>query len=282
MLRNVNWIVGFLGLGVMATALGCSSATEEAPADSTWAALMNDGDTTAIAPAAGAATATPPPRYCSDCTQVPLAYWKFDDCNTQSTELADTAYTSSISHPAFRAVSVACVTGQDGLAVQLSGGDDIVYSPDQADYSFNQGLTVAAWINPIAVKSTQSVVRKRLDGTSSFTLAIDDKQLHFVVRLTNGRLVGVSTPIQAGHFSHAAGTYDGQQVLLYVNGVVAAKAKAVGTIAPGVGPIFVGNDANGRQFKGIVDEVWLNTFAASSDTIKALTCVRKPPLVTLS
>ena len=31
----------------------------------------------------------PPPRFCGDCAREPLAYWTFDDCNTQSAELAD-------------------------------------------------------------------------------------------------------------------------------------------------------------------------------------------------
>lgn len=269
-------------LGLLGLLVSCSQAADdEAPTASTWAALMQDGDTSSIVQGA-AGTATPAPRNCSDCTAVPLAYWRFDDCNTQSTELADTAYTSAITHPAYRAVSAACVAGHQGQAVQISGSDDIVYSPDQPDYDFSQGLTIAAWINPTAVNRTQSIVRKRLDGTSSFTLAIEAKRVEFVLRLKNGKLVGVTAPIQAGQFSHVAGTYDGKQLLLYVNGAVAAQAKAVGTIAPGVGPIFVGNDADGRQFKGVVDEVWLNTFAAPAATIRGLNCVHKPPVLTLT
>jgi hypothetical protein len=208
--------------------------------------------------------------------------WSFDDCNAASALLADTAFSAPISHPAFRAVSVACVAGEDGEAVKLAGDGDIVYAPDQPDFRFEQGLTIAAWINPVRVTGTQSIVRKRLDGSSSFVLAISGGRLQAVVRLTSGQLAGASAPIRAGRFTHVAATYDGQQVLLYVDGAVAARARAGGTIAAGAGPIFIGNDINGRRFEGIVDSVWLNTLAAPPDVISGLTCVRKPPVVALS
>ncbi len=67
--------------------------------------------------------------------------------------------------------------------------DDVVYAPDQPDFLFNQGLAVAAWINPDRLGGTQTLVRKRLDGTSSFLLALEGKQLLFILKLTSGRVV---------------------------------------------------------------------------------------------
>ena len=249
-------------------------------------ALLSDGDPGTIAPPR---MMPPPPlplptRYCpsGDCAREPLALWTFDDCNTVSTQLADTAFTYPISHPAFRAVSVACTDGMDNQGVKLSGGDDIVYAPDQVDFAFDKGLTVAAWIKPDSIGGTQSLVRKRLDGSSSFLLALDGKKLVFALRLTNGRTVNVSASIMEKRFTHVAATYDGEDAILYLDGAVAAQTHVTGTIAPGAGPIFVGNDANGRQFKGIVDTVWLNTLAAPADVVRGFLCVRKPPIVSLT
>jgi hypothetical protein len=249
-------------------------------------ALMNDGDASAMAPPR---MMPPPPaplpnRYCpsGDCARDPLAHWRFDDCNTLSTELADTAFTSSISHPAFRAVSVACTEGMDNQAVKLAGADDVVYAPDQVDFAFGQGLTVAAWIKPDGITGTQSIVRKRLDGSSSFLLAIDGKKLIFALRLTNGQAVSVSASVTAKRFTHVAATYDGEDAILYLDGAVAAQTHVTGMIAPGAGPILFGNDANGRQFKGTMDGVWLNTVAAPADVVRGLLCVRKPPVVSLT
>jgi hypothetical protein len=285
MLRHFSVL---FGLGMIGLPLGCGAgggSQDDGNTESSWEALLDDGDASSIAPAAAlaAAAVTPPPRYCpGDCARTPLAYWKLDDCNTQSTELMDSAYGSSTSHPAFRAVSAACVVGAEGQGVGLAGREDILYAPDQPDFIFDSGLTIAAWIKPDRLGRTQTIARKRFDGTSSFVLALQGKRLSFALRLSSGRVVGVSAPIQAGRFTHVAATYDGQQAILYLDGVAAAQTKASGKLAAGPGPIFIGNDADRRLFAGTVDNIWLNTLATPADQVMALTCIRQPPLLSLS
>jgi endoglucanase len=279
-LRRFAVLLGLPLIGAGAL-LGCQGAP--ADPDSDLSALLDDGDASTMAPLAAAPpAAAAPPRTCpgGDCTRLPLAYWKFDDCNTRSTELADSAASAGIAHRAFRAVSVACVAGKEGQAVRLAGSDDVVYAPDQPDFVFDRGLTVAAWIKPDRLVGTQNIVRKRQDQSSSFVLALDGKRLVLALRLTNGRVLGASAPIQAGRFSHVAATYDGRQVVLFINGAAVATARGTGTIAPGVGPIFAGNDANGRRFQGIVDSVWLNTLGAPAAAVAGLLCVA--PVASLS
>jgi hypothetical protein len=248
--------------------------------------LMEDGDVAAVAPGAMAApvATTAPPRFCpnGDCSSSPLAFWMLDDCNASSTQLLDSANTSPITHPAFRAVNAACIASIDNEGVRLAGPDDIIYAPDQPDFLFTQGLTVAAWINPDSLNGTQSIFRKRLDASSSFVLAIDGNKLTFALRLTSGRALSISAAIKARRFTHVAATYDGQQALLYVNGAVAASAKVAGTIAPGAGPVFVGNDANGRELVGTVDDIWLDTLAAPASAIQTLTCIHGAPVAALT
>jgi endoglucanase len=281
----VRWSLVGSGLVLVCATLSCGDRALP-DIESSWAALMDDGDVSAIAPAAAARPTpmTPPARFCpsGDCARDALALWTLDDCNEQSTALSDTAFTSPVQHPAFRSVSATCVAGRDNQGVHLAGGEDIVFAPDQPDFVFDGGLTIAAWINPDRVTGTQSIVRKRLDASSSIVLAIEGRRLNFVLRLTNGRLVGVSAPIQARRFTHVAATYDGHQAILYLDGTVAARTRASGAIAPGAGPIFFGNDANGRAFRGTLDTIWLNTLAAPADAVLGLTCVRKAPVVSLS
>jgi hypothetical protein len=266
--------------------LGCGDNGGGVSADA-LSRLMDDGDVAAVAPTAAAgapAGMTAPPRFCStgDCSGLPLAFWTLDDCNSLSTQLADFANTSEITHPAFRAVSAACVSSVDNQGIRLSGPDDVIYAPDQPDFLFNQGLTVAAWINPDNLNGTQSIFRKRLDGSSSFLLAIDGGKLTFALKLTNGKNVGITAAIKAKRFTHLAATYDGKQASLYVNGALAASTKVAGTIAPGAGPILVGNDANGREMVGTVDDIWLNTLAAPGSVVQGLSCIHSAPVVALT
>ena len=283
--RKRNWVAALAIAGASMGAQACGDNQAGTDEGGALNALMSDGDPTRIAPGGMMPPGGPPPgRFCpsGDCARDPLAFWRFEDCGGPSTELADTAFTSPISHPAFRAVSVGCAPGVDGQGLRLAASDDVAYAPDQPDFVFDGGLTVAAWINPDGVTGTQSLVRKRLEGTSSFLLAIDGRKLHFVVRLTNGRFVDVTGAIAPGRL-HARRRdlrrQPGDPLHRRRRGGDGGRAR---DDRPGRGPILIGNDANGRQFKGVVDSVWLNTLAAPADTIKSLMCVHRPPLVSLT
>ena len=290
-------VVAVAGALVMGACERAPLLTEDDAVARSWSALMEDGDADMLAPGSGRPMPPvinpQPTRFCpgatpagdasgniGDCARAPLAFWRLDDCNAQSTQLADTAFTSPTMHPAFRAVSAACTAGFSNQGVRLAGADDVVYAPDQPDFDFSRGVTVAGWINPDRTDGVQNIIRKRLDGSSSFALALDGRALVFVVRLTDGRLAGVAAPgaVRAGRFTHVAATYDGTTAIVYVNGVEAARARGRGRIAAGAGPIFIGNDASGRRLRGVVDELWLNTLAAPADTVADLTCVHQAPV----
>ena len=145
-----------------------------------------------------------------------------------STSVSLTTKNTCSGLPARRAVNVACVAGVDGAAVKLAADEDIVYSPDQPDYVFDQGLTVAAWINPDRITGTQSIIRKRFDNSSSFVLGIDGKRLVFALKLANGKTVGISAGgLAAGTFTHVAATYDGSDAILYIGGAVDKRPKSM-------------------------------------------------------
>lgn len=220
-----------------------------------------------------------------DCSRVPLALWSLDDCTTFGTQLFDQGPRSSgIDHPAFRSVAASCVPGVDGRqGIHFGVDDDIVYSPDQPDFVFDDGLTVAAWINPEKLNGVQTIARKRLNGSSSFVLALDGNKLTLALQLKGGKSVGVTAPFKnKGVWTHVAATYDGKDALLYVNGSMVARTRAIGQIAAGVGPILFGNDASNRRLGGTIDNLWLNTVAAPADLILSLTCIPRPATVVLT
>ena len=240
------------------TGLLISGCGDNVPASgdgqSDLSALLSDGDPSTIAPPR---MMPPPPvplptRYCpsGDCAREPLALWTFDDCNTVSTQLADTAFTYPISHPAFRAVSVACIAGMDNQGVKLSGGDDIVYAPDQVDFVFDKGLTVAAWIKPDSIGGTQSLVRqaaRRLELVPAGHRRQEARVRASPHERPDGQRVGVHHG-EALHARRRDVRRQGRDPLL--DGAVAAQTHVTGTIAPGAGPIFVGNDAERTPVQG--------------------------------
>ena len=115
----------------------------------------------------------------------PLGQWSFDDCNPQRTNLFDSGPNQNT---AFRSVSVKCADGVGQQGVSLADrANDIVYVPDQPNFTFDGGVTVAGWFNATSTKETRTLFRKRDDGSSSaFALVLNGGRFQFVVNLGDG------------------------------------------------------------------------------------------------
>jgi hypothetical protein len=200
-------------------------------------------------------------------------FWPFDDCNTFRTDLFD----SSINfHPAFRSVTTACTPGIQEQGIAIDQADDLVYVPDQPSFTFENGVTVAAWVKPARLGGVRTIFRKRENGTSTFVLLENGKDYQFVIRLANGRAAEVRAKATLDTFTHVAATYDGHDLSLYLDGTLAAHTRVNGSLSNGVGPLLMGNDALGRRMDGVLDNVFFDTFPATPEQIVRLNCLPRP------
>ncbi len=199
--------------------------------------------------------------------------WKFDDCTMFRTDLQDS---TGFGHTAFRSVSTACVPGEINQGVGIDQDDDLVYVPDQPDFTFENGVTVAAWVNPTKLNGIRTIFRKRESGSSTFVLLTNGKTYQFVVKLASGRAAAVSAPAPQGKFTHVAATYDGSDLRLYFNGVQVTHARVSGVLSNGAGPLLMGNDALDRRMDGTLDSVFFATRASTADEIAHLACIPHP------
>lgn len=93
-----------------------------------------------------------------------------------------------------------------------------------------------------------------------------------------GSYRNTSVEVQSGRWYHAVGTYDGQSVKLYVNGVLAAERAATGTVSsPSAGArnLVVGGDASGRDRPAMfspstISRVRVYSRAVDADEVLAL------------
>jgi len=203
----------------------------------------------------------------------PSGLWKFDDCSSFRTDLGDS---SGFGHTSFRSVSTACVTGMINQGVGINQDDDLVYVPDQPDFTFENGVTVAAWVKPTKLGGIRTIFRKRESGTSTFVLLSNGRNYQFVILLSNGRAASVSGPATAGVFTHVAATYDGTDLRLYLNGTLATHARVRGVLSNGAGPLLMGNDALERRIDGTLDSVFFSTAPSSDADIAHLACIARP------
>jgi hypothetical protein len=206
-------------------------------------------------------------------------FWRFDDCNMGRTELLDSSFTS---HTAYRSVTAFCRPGVLNSGIGFDEDDDMVLVPDQPNFVFSEGFTVAAWVKPTDLGGVRTIFRKRMDGTSSFVLVENGKNFQVVINLSNGKAADVQAPATLDKFTHVAATYDGIYLKLYLDGAEAASKRVVGRLSDGVGPLLMGNDANKRRIDGIIDSVLFDTVPASPAEIVKLTCLPHPSVMNVT
>jgi hypothetical protein len=206
-------------------------------------------------------------------------FWTFDDCNMDRTELADSSFGN---HTAFRSVTAFCRPGVSNTGIGFDEDDDLVIVPDQPNFVFSEGFTVAAWVKPLAFGGVRTIFRKRQEGTSTFVLAENGSNFQVVISLANGKAADVQAPATLDKFTHVAATYDGVFLKLYLDGLEAASRRVVGRLSDGVGPLLMGNDAKKRRIDGIIDNVVFDTVPATPAEIGKLTCLPQPSLMSVT
>ena len=168
----------------------------------------------------------------------------------------------------------AFVAGPVGLAIDLSGDDQVDCNNPDGAFDIEGQLTVAAWINirslpqawaPAVVKGEDAWRISTNSSSTSFHFGINHWQ-------TANYGVNGSTQVGMDEWHHVCGTYDGVDINIYLDGVVD------GTIANDVGigvstdPLRIGANITyeDRFWDGLIDEVMVFDRALSADEVVAL------------
>ena len=157
-----------------------------------------------------------------------------------------------------------------GMAIQLDGVDDYVDCGNSSSFDITEEITLSAWVNtgdagngehnPFVGKGDQSYAIKHDDGNSmEFFIYDDDWQ-------TLDSSVDDSFN---GEWHHVAGTYDGTQLRLYVDGGLADSADYIGSIATTTYSVNIGRNSQNtdRLYEGAIDDVRIYNRALSAGEI---------------
>jgi len=166
------------------------------------------------------------------------------------------------------------VEGHVGLAIDLSGDDQVDCNNPDGKFDITGGLTVATWVNirslpqawaPAVVKGEDAY---RISSNSSST------SFHFGINHYTTANYGVNGSTQVGmnEWHHVCGTFDGTTITLYLDGVVD------GTLANDVGigvstdPFRIGANITyeDRFWDGLIDEVMIFDRALTANGVAFL------------
>ncbi len=237
----------------------------------------------------------PPPQGCETATDA-VAYWCFDDQANPAMDGAD-GHDATLVGLGFDTVDIPPVPG-NVAAITLDGDDDYAWTadPDGTDNLDGfAGLTLAAWVKPDVLSSPwdnwRMIVSKYdtqdADSISYWLLLRGDELELFVSRqrvVNEDRLTSSGVDLVAGEWVHVAGTWDGAELKLYVNGsLVASKATSVTVMDDSTVQVDIGAAEKVASFgsrvgffDGALDEVYIFDRALSSTGVNALARGRAP------
>ena len=162
--------------------------------------------------------------------------------------------------------------GQNGDALQFDGSLDYISVPNHATLQPTGALTITAWIKGDswgAGSNVNIILRKGEANPNNYQLSITDGRV--ALNLDNGDGSGFSgdTVLATGQWYHVAATWDGSEVLIYVNGVLnnAPSDPRSGSIGTDERAVYVGGRAGTDLFDGTLDDVRLYNRALSAEEI---------------
>ncbi len=179
------------------------------------------------------------------------------------------------------------VNGRFGKALEFDGQGDHIIIKDSDSLDLNE-MTVAAWLNLSAYTDDQRVITKE-EGTSdpytAYSLQISgagDTKLEFRPTLNGARQrieTGADVPLNV--WTHVAATYDGSEVVLYLNGEIDKQTPATGEMMVNDKDLWIGASEfyTPRFFSGTMDDAVLFSVALSQNEIKELMEIGLPNIL---
>ena len=149
-------------------------------------------------------------------------------------------------------------------ALALSGDGGLRIESDALELP-DGPVTVEAWVNPNAILGNQSLVSKAQQ--SEFGLALRGGMPSFIIHLDGKyQSAAATSPLKVGAWTHLAGVFTGQEVILYVDGKEVARQPASGKRGLNPLPLYVGADPGKdgevtRPFDGFLDNVRVSSSA---------------------
>lgn len=209
---------------------------------------------------------------------LPISHWKLDE--TSGTTAADWVggRNGTLSGATW-------ASGRVAGGVQLNGTSNFVSVPDSAAFRVTTAMTICGWIRasswPNDGNWASVILRKGDANPNNWQLAVREGRVIMTLDEFDLYSVGGSVSLATNKWNHVAGTWDGTQIRLYVNGVAdgspVSRAAPIGTDTR---PVYIGG-RNGMTdiTNGTVDDVRFYNRALTADEIADLAKVA-PTLTT--
>lgn len=163
-----------------------------------------------------------------------------------------------------------------GNALNFDGVSEFVAVADNASLETSSTLTVEAWVRPDVTTSFRGIAARYFSGgdaSNVFALQINSGNYQFLINESDNNLISASATATASIWTHVAGVADGNNVNIYVDGILIASTSYDGTITSNSArELFLGKYRTEDQFgtyDGLIDEVRIWNTARTASEIQA-------------
>jgi hypothetical protein len=205
-----------------------------------------------------------------------IGWWKLDE--TGGRDVADASGNGNVGKILNGQPRWQTSGGKIGGALLLDGKGDWVHVANESKFDCISEVTVAAWIKVNRFdKEWQAIVTKgdsawRIQrNASTDTIEFACSGLKVPGGNQYGSLYGRKN-VNDGQWHHVAGVYDGEKMLIYIDGRVDASQTASGPIGPNDHPVYIGENAemNGRFWNGLIDDVRVYNCGLGQNEVESL------------
>jgi type II secretory pathway pseudopilin PulG len=161
-------------------------------------------------------------RACSTSGDASLiGWWKLDE--TEGVEASDSSGNRIDGTLNQMNQATDWVTGKIGGGLDFDGFNDYVDCENEENLQLTDALTIAGWVkaNSWGSGSDVSIIARKGEGNpNNYQLAIADGRATLYLDDNDGNGFRGDTVLDTGQWYHVAGTWDGAQVRIYLNGIL--------------------------------------------------------------
>jgi hypothetical protein len=204
-----------------------------------------------------------------------VAWWKFEE--GEASTAVD--WSGNGNHAAAKGDAKIVLDAERGPVLQLDGTGDYLEAANSPSLNITgDKVSLTAWVNFDSVATVQMIVCKVFNNTThaspyfSYGLhTLANGQPRFWISRTGGAAnrAGTTGMFKVGTWHHVAGVYDGAQMQLYLDGVLAATTNVTGTLIGYDTVLRMGtNGGLTEPLKGKLDDIRVYNRALTADELK--------------
>ncbi len=192
----------------------------------------------------------------------PVAIWHFDEGT------GDIIYDSSGNENHGMIYGADWSLGISGNALHFDGDDDYISVSHSSNLNITDDFTISSWVYlPTELSHSGNILGKESDPSFGYYLWIDaDHKIHF--GFNRGECeVESNTIIETNNWYHIVGVWDGENLMIYINGLLDVNSSFSGNPTQNINPLFIGYSSapwsDSYYLKAILDEITIYDYAIS-------------------